>query len=112
MRHCLAKIVAPAGALFDDKAIFNALLNAAHISNLCVLKASKHEFHPQGMTAFVVLGESHLSIHTYPESGLVYMDAFTCGETDPCKVVAEFITLIRGKLRSITLVDRELEVGV
>jgi len=44
-----------------------------------------HKFEGQGMTAFAVLGESHISVHTYPENEGYYMDVFSCNdfETQP-----------------------------
>lgn len=38
-------------------------------------------FEPQGVTAFAVLAESHLSIHTWPERDYIAIDFYTCGET-------------------------------
>ena len=42
-----------------------------------------HKFAPQGVTGSVVIAESHLSVHTWPESGYVSIDVFTCGGLDP-----------------------------
>jgi S-adenosylmethionine decarboxylase len=41
---------------------------------------------PAGCTAVVMLDESHCSVHTYADQGLIAMDIFTCGNTDPRKV--------------------------
>ena len=40
-------------------------------------------FEPQGFTCLYLLAESHASIHTYPEQGAIFFDAFTCGRLDP-----------------------------
>jgi S-adenosylmethionine decarboxylase proenzyme len=43
-----------------------------------------HRYNPQGVSGVVVIAESHLSIHTWPEYGYAAVDFFTCGETvDP-----------------------------
>jgi S-adenosylmethionine decarboxylase len=42
-----------------------------------------HQFEPQGVTGIVVLSESHLSIHTWPEKKYAALDLFTCGEKSP-----------------------------
>ncbi len=43
-----------------------------------------YEFSPYGVTALVLLAESHISIHTWPENGYLAVDVFTCGEhTEP-----------------------------
>lgn len=62
---------------------------AAETTGATVMQASVQQFEPQGVTAFVVLAESHASLHTYPEAGTVFWDCFTCGTTcDPEKSIA------------------------
>jgi S-adenosylmethionine decarboxylase len=39
-----------------------------------------HQFSPQGVSGVVVIAESHLSIHTWPEQGYAALDVFTCGD--------------------------------
>lgn len=48
------------------------------IGKLNVLDKLKHQFNPIGTTIIYLLGESHLSIHTYPESNYVAMDLYCC----------------------------------
>ena len=48
-----------------------------------VLGEKFHQFTPQGVSGTVVIAESHLSIHTWPEVGYVAVDIFTCGGLDP-----------------------------
>ena len=48
-----------------------------------VLGEKFHHFTPQGVSGTVVIAESHLSIHTWPEVGYVAVDIFTCGGLDP-----------------------------
>jgi len=45
-----------------------------------VLHSRFHQFEPQGVTAFYLLAESHVSIHTWPEHGYFAVDLFTCGK--------------------------------
>ncbi len=60
------------------------LVEAAEISGACVMSVQSKQFEPQGATVLVLLSESHLSIHTYPEKGFAAIDCYTCGETvDP-----------------------------
>ena len=42
-----------------------------------------HHFNPQGVSGVVVLAESHISIHTWPETGYVALDIFMCGSCNP-----------------------------
>lgn len=46
--------------------------------DLKVVKRISHTFHPKGMTLAFILSESHLLIHTWPESGLIHIDLLTC----------------------------------
>ncbi|MFQ5796995.1 MAG: adenosylmethionine decarboxylase [Candidatus Bipolaricaulia bacterium] len=59
-----------------------------------VLRASKecgatllddffHQFHPFGVSGVVLIAESHISVHTWPENSFVAVDIFTCGEMQP-----------------------------
>jgi S-adenosylmethionine decarboxylase len=45
-----------------------------------LLNLITHHFQPQGVTGLALLAESHLSIHTWPESGYAAVDVFTCGD--------------------------------
>lgn len=59
---------------------------------LNVVERRIHQFKPIGKTVFYVLEESHLSIHTWPESGYLHMDLVTCTkrEKDPLNIAAIF----------------------
>ncbi|MDD5032622.1 MAG: adenosylmethionine decarboxylase [Candidatus Pacebacteria bacterium] len=50
--------------------------SGATLLNLCV-----HKFNPQGISGLVLISESHISIHTWPEYGYMAVDVFTCGQT-------------------------------
>lgn len=47
-------------------------------AGLTVLDSRFHQFQPSGSTGVVVLAESHLAIHTWPENGYVTLDVFVC----------------------------------
>jgi S-adenosylmethionine decarboxylase len=51
-------------------------------SGLHVISSVFHQFHPYGVSGVYLLGESHLSIHTWPEHGYVALDIFTCRDDD------------------------------
>ncbi len=61
----------------------NVLVSAAKKINTNVLNTYFRQFEPQGVTGVVVIEESHLSCHSWPEVGYVAIDIFTCGQTDP-----------------------------
>ena len=53
-------------------------LDAARDAGLTVVGDSFHQFEPQGVTGTVLLAESHLAIHTWPEYGFVTVDVYVC----------------------------------
>jgi len=60
------------------------MLLAAEKSGATVLKHFLHKFSPQGVTGVVIIAESHLAVHTWPEFGYAAVDIFTCGtKVDP-----------------------------
>ena len=72
----------------NDKAfIQRALEDAARACGATVVNSMFHTFSPQGVTGVVLLAESHISIHTWPEMGYAAVDVFTCGSLWPEKAV-------------------------
>lgn len=68
--------------------IKEAMLHAAKESGAEIIGSMFHEFEPQGVSGVVVISESHLTIHTWPEQAYAAVDIFTCGEhTDPWKAL-------------------------
>lgn len=60
------------------------MLEAACGCGATVLEDSFHYFSPQGVSGVVVIAESHIAIHTWPEHEYAAVDIFTCGTTvDP-----------------------------
>lgn len=58
------------------------LLEAARRAELTIIASKTHNFIP-GVTSLVIVGESHLAIHTWPEYGYAAVDVFVCGSKDP-----------------------------
>lgn len=70
--------------LTDVSHIEKALLKAAEICGAKVIGSKLHSFGDnQGVTGVVLLAESHISIHTWPETGFVAIDIFMCGDCNP-----------------------------
>ncbi len=65
--------------LNDTSFIKEMLIKAAEEAETTVLNYAEHKFKPQGVTAVVLLAESHISIHTWPEYGYAAIDIYTCG---------------------------------
>ena len=66
--------------LNDESFLRCAINNAAKLAKAKVLNLISNKFEPQGVTAIALLAESHLSIHTWPESNYSAVDIITCGK--------------------------------
>ncbi len=70
--------------LSDPAMIDNSLCEAARAAGATILHSHFHHFSPNGgVSGVVVLAESHISIHTWPERHFAAIDIFMCGECDP-----------------------------
>lgn len=68
--------------LIDDlEYVKKTLIDTAKRMNCTLLKDTFHRFSPQGVSGVLVIAESHLSIHTWPEQRFAALDLFTCGDT-------------------------------
>ncbi len=61
------------------------LRHAAEEAGATVVTSTFHHFSPQGVSGVVVVEESHLSIHTWPELGYAAVDFYTCGDCVPIR---------------------------
>jgi S-adenosylmethionine decarboxylase len=76
--------------LRDAKALERLLREAAQQAGAQVLSSHFHTFGAeQGVTGVVLLCESHLSIHTWPETAFAAIDVFMCGSAEPQRAIAE-----------------------
>jgi S-adenosylmethionine decarboxylase len=67
------------------------MVSAAKEARATIVDISFHEFNPFGISGMVIIAESHLSIHTWPEYAYAAVDIFTCGETIRPEVAARFL---------------------
>lgn len=73
-----------ASNLTDPAGVETALCDAARASGATILHAHLHQFGEGcGVSGVVVLAESHISIHTWPERSFAAIDIFMCGACDP-----------------------------
>ncbi|MDP2919861.1 MAG: adenosylmethionine decarboxylase [Dehalococcoidia bacterium] len=93
--------------LNDLPAIRDIMLDAARTAGATVLGESFHHFSPQGVSGILVIAESHLSVHTWPEHGYAGADIFTCGTTVlPEKAVDVLVERFAPKTHSLVQVFR------
>ncbi len=68
----------------DVNFIESSLIKATKASGATIISHNFHKFSPYGVSGVVVIAESHVAIHTWPEYNYAAVDIFTCGDTiDP-----------------------------
>ena len=93
--------------LNDESFLRCAINNAAKLANATVLNLISNKFEPQGVTAIALLSESHLSIHTWPESSYSAVDIFTCGQNMKPNLSCKYlIQALMAKEHFLRIIDR------
>jgi S-adenosylmethionine decarboxylase len=113
-RHLLVELQECNKEVLDNLGFLRkTMLDAAIACGAVVLGDSFHRFSPQGVSGVVVIAESHLSVHTWPEYGYAAVDIFTCGTTVEPRRAAEFlIEKLGSKSPTLTEVQRGILVTV
>ncbi len=75
----------------DLNTVREAMLNAARQARATIIDVAFHEFSPFGISGMIVIAESHLSIHTWPEYGYAAVDIFTCGDIIKPELAARYL---------------------
>ena len=100
-------------SLNDLDLIREVMLKAAIDCGAEVLGESFHRFSPQGVSGVVVIAESHISIHTWPEHGFAAADVFTCGtKVNPTIAADVLIEKLDSKNHTLTEIQRGVLVTV
>ncbi len=96
-RHVLAELFGCTfGDLNDVSSVQEAMVSAALEAGAEVREVAFHKFSPQGVSGVVVISESHLAIHTWPELGYAAVDVFTCGDkVDPWEALEHIIETLQ-----------------
>ncbi len=115
-RHLLVEFYGCDAEVLDDvAAIEDHMRTAARKANSTIVNSTFHRFSPYGVSGVVVIAESHLSIHTWPEYGYAAVDLFTCGESvDPWKAFEYLKEVLRSKRESAVELKRGKyeEIGI
>jgi S-adenosylmethionine decarboxylase len=81
-RHILAEFYNCDNEILNDTKKIEKIMNeATDKSGATIVKSVFHSFNPWGVSGVVVIAESHLTIHTWPEYGYAAVDVFTCGDS-------------------------------
>lgn len=85
----------------------NVMIEAANRANATIVDVVFHKFNPIGISGIVVIAESHLAIHTWPEHRFAAIDVFTCGSVlDSEAAISYLATQFRCGKRSVTKINR------
>ena len=91
-KHLLLELYRCDFEKLNDESFLRCILNrAAKLANATVLSLISNKFEPQGVTAIALLAESHISIHTWPESNYSAIDIFTCGQDMMPKLASQYL---------------------
>lgn len=107
-KHILLELKDCDRQLLDDLGYLKSVLTAAASeAGATVLGESFHQFSPQGVSGVVIIAESHLFIHTWPECGYAAVDIFTCGDSVEAEKATQLLVReLRSKNHSILEIQR------
>jgi S-adenosylmethionine decarboxylase len=98
-----------AEAITSLELVKSAMIEAAKRAQATIVDAVFHEFNPFGISGVVVIAESHLAIHTWPEYRYAAVDVFSCGEVLQPRVAVDYLVEQFGAGRTSVV---ELQRGV
>jgi S-adenosylmethionine decarboxylase len=110
-RHVIADLYGVAVDALDDAPRLTACLREAarRVDLTPVAEPVLHRFPGGGVTGFLLLAESHIAFHTYPEHGFIAVDIFSCGSGDPAEALATFQEALQPARCRVTTASRGTE---
>jgi len=97
------------GLLNDIEFLRRTLTDVARLIGATVIKDDFYQFTPQGVSGVVIIAESHISIHTWPEHNYAAVDVFTCGDViEPKDAIKPLVEKLQAKSSSF----REIKRGI
>ena len=107
-KHLLLELYRCDCEKLNDESFLRCILNrASKLANATVLNMISNKFEPQGVTAIALLAESHISIHTWPESNYSAVDIFTCGQNMMPELASQYlIESLMAKEHSLRVIER------
>ena len=113
-KHFLLELYRCDREKLNDESFLRCILNrAAKLANATVLNLISNKFEPQGVTAIALLAESHISIHTWPESNYSAVDIFTCGQNMVPELASKYlIEALEAEEHSLRVIERNPPAAV
>jgi len=111
-RHMILEVWGNPGSLpywnMDEAAA--ALVQSARNAGATVLSERWHHFGSGfGYTGVIILSESHISVHTWPEKGYAALDVFMCGDCNPEDTLQTIIAFYRAEKHTVRTLQRGIE---
>tara|TARA_A100001388_G_scaffold241813_1_gene198293 strand:- start:110 stop:544 length:435 start_codon:yes stop_codon:yes gene_type:complete len=113
-KHLLLELYGCKYEKLNDESFLRCTLNrAAKLAKASVLNLISNKFEPQGVTAIALLAESHISIHTWPESNYSAVDIFTCGQNMLPELASQYlIEALKTEEHSLRIIERNPPAAV
>ena len=113
-KHLLLELYRCNYEKLNDESFLRCSLNrAAKLAKATVLNLISNKFEPQGVTAIALLAESHISIHTWPESNYSAVDIFTCGQNMMPELASQYlIETLKAEEHFLRVIKRNLPSAV
>lgn len=108
-RHLVADFHGCTADLNDPGFLMRVLEDACKKANATIVEKTQHHFSPYGVTAVIVIAESHLAVHTWPEYKYAAVDVFTCGDSVRPMCAFEYLKTALGSTRAVV---RDIPRGV
>ena len=107
-KHLLLELYRCDYEKLNDESFLRCSLNrAAKLAKATVLNLISNKFDPQGVTAIALLAESHISIHTWPESSYSAVDIFTCGKNMMPELASQYLIVsLMAKEHVLRVIER------
>jgi S-adenosylmethionine decarboxylase proenzyme len=97
--------------LMDSERAYSLFANAVRSSGLTVVDEGFYKFSPHGFTCFLLLSESHASLHAWPEYGYCAIDLFTCAlGKDLLPLIQEIKNVLGADNFTLRKLDRDAEI--
>lgn len=98
--------------LKDPERIEKEMKQAAIQAKATIVESVFHHFSPWGVSGAVIVEESHLTIHTWPEYGFASADFFTCGDIDPWESFEYLENILKAELSESVEIPRGLTAKI
>ena len=99
--------------LNDESFLRCTLSRAAKLAKATILNLISNKFEPQGVTAIALLAESHISVHTWPESKYSAVDIFTCGQEMMPELASQYlIRALKAEEHFLRVIERNPPAAV